>query len=293
MNFNLSLPAFRPQLSGIINLVDFAANAPKSPTIFFISSISSVLNHHTSPPSPVGEEIILDTKCPSPMGYGESKYIAERLLSHAATEMSLSVRIARVGQIAGPVKSSGQWNKWEWLPSLVLSSLHIGAVPESLGSGQDQLDWVPIDLLAEILVELTLNPPIEKEVSDTEIFHPLHPHPVTWTSLLPIILETLRQTGGGKAMETVPFASWLRRVRADVESTSGGPANHTDIEARLKLNPAVKLLEFYEALLEGGEKRAELDTSKAKAASGKLRDLEALRPEWMQRWIQGWLVAAE
>lgn len=53
-----------------------------------------------------------------PMGYGESKYVAERLLEIAAGEFGVSAAICRVGQLAGPVKKGGMWSKQEWLPSV-------------------------------------------------------------------------------------------------------------------------------------------------------------------------------
>ena len=53
-----------------------------------------------------------------PMGYGESKYVAERLLELAAEEFGVSAAICRVGQLAGPVEKGGMWSKQEWLPSV-------------------------------------------------------------------------------------------------------------------------------------------------------------------------------
>lgn len=43
------------------------------------------------------------------MGYGKSKFVAERLLDTAAKEAGLSTVICRVGQIAGPTTTSGMW----------------------------------------------------------------------------------------------------------------------------------------------------------------------------------------
>jgi thioester reductase-like protein len=90
----------------------------------------------------------------------------ERVLDYAAEKLFLNVTITRVGQIAGPIYSTGAWNRWEWLPSLVISSLHIGAVPDSLGPSQDKIDWISIDVLAEVLVELTLEQQPEAEMID-------------------------------------------------------------------------------------------------------------------------------
>ena len=53
-----------------------------------------------------------------PMGYAESKYVAERLLEIAGEKGGVSAAICRVGQLAGPVKKGGMWSKQEWLPSV-------------------------------------------------------------------------------------------------------------------------------------------------------------------------------
>ena len=56
------------------------------------------------------------------MGYGESKYVAERLLEAGADKCGVPAVICRVGQLGGPVtKEQGMWNKQEWLPSVSLS----------------------------------------------------------------------------------------------------------------------------------------------------------------------------
>lgn len=295
VNFNLPLSAFGPQLLGITRLAEFAVSAAHSPVVFFISSISSVLDYHGSSLS-IREEIISDTKAPSSMGYAESKYLAELLLEYASKRISIDARIARVGQIAGPVKGQGIWNEWEWLPSLVLSSLHVGAVPDSLGASQNKIDWVPIDLLAEVLVELTLNidgreapKSIQAEATGkARVFHPLNPHPVAWKSLLPTIVNTLSHSNiGTKKIDTVPFQAWLDKVRADAEMTGSA-----DVEAMLKSNPAVKLLGFYEKLAEDRENLA-FETSKTEGASSKMRSIGEIKPEWIQRWVGAWLATGK
>lgn len=295
VNFNLPLSAFGPQLVGITRLAEFAVSAAHSPVVFFVSSISSVLDYHGSSPS-IREEIISDTKAPSSMGYGESKYLAELLLDYASKRLSIDAGIARVGQIAGPVNVQGIWNEWEWLPSLVLSSLHVGAVPDSLGASQTKIDWVPIDLLAEVLVELTLNiarqeapTPIQaEETGKARVFHPLNPHPVTWKSLLPSIVNTLSHSNARtEKIDTVPFQAWLDKVRTDAET-----AGSADVETMLKSNPAAKLLGFYEKLAEDG-KTLEFETSKTEDASSKMRAIGEIKPEWIERWVGAWLAIRE
>jgi len=175
VNFNLSLPSFAPQLAGIANLATFAANSTHTPSILFVSSISSVQSWTGAS---VPEEIIPDFDIAGSSGYGESKHIAERLLDHAAKKLNVAVRIARLGQIAGPLHLPGQWNRNEWLPSLVASSLHIGALPQTLGAqtasltrAGGEIDWVPVDILATIIAELSLSHDVPPPPPPPSAFH--------------------------------------------------------------------------------------------------------------------------
>ncbi|KAL4982177.1 hypothetical protein BDW68DRAFT_182807 [Aspergillus falconensis] len=71
-------------------------------------------------------ERLITTTSSTPNGYGTSKYVAEHILAHATSPQTRNLRtaFARVGQIAGAANAPGLWNKTEWFPSLVLSSLH-------------------------------------------------------------------------------------------------------------------------------------------------------------------------
>lgn len=177
----------------------------------------------------------------------------------------------------------------------MLSSLHVGAVPDSLGPGQNKIDWVPIDLLAEVIVELTLNIDQEKAATPTQpeetgkarVFHPLNPHPIAWKSLLPAIINALSRSNTPiKTIDTLSFQAWLHKVRVDAEA-----AGSADVERMLKVNPAAKLLGFYEKLTED-KKKLDFDTSKTEEASSKMRAIGEIKPEWMERWIGAWLAVS-
>jgi thioester reductase-like protein len=74
----------------------------------------------------VPEQALDDPSIVLPQGYGESKWICERLLDAARTKSGVSSAVLRVGQIAGPVENrrgeGALWNKQEWLPSVRLHS---------------------------------------------------------------------------------------------------------------------------------------------------------------------------
>lgn len=148
LDFKRTLQSFESSLDGIVNLISLAVVANNCPSIFFLSSISSVGNYHnTMEPQPfITESIIRDLSCPAPMGYGECKSLAERILDYAARRLNLNTGAARIGQIAGTAHDPHGWNRNEWFPSLILSSEYICALPESLGSCgsiTNEIDWVP------------------------------------------------------------------------------------------------------------------------------------------------------
>ncbi|KAJ5183863.1 NRPS-like enzyme [Penicillium capsulatum] len=286
VNFNLGLSSFKPDLSGVVNLINFTASAARSPHLFFLSSVSSVMGHCTE--SKITPESVVSTESLAPNGYANSKYIAEHLLAHAVHTRSIKASFARVGQIAGPASAGGQWNKREWFPSLVLSSQHLGVLPDDVGVSMGRIDWVPIDLLASVLVDLGLSE--SSELGTVEVFHPLSLNLKTWADILPVISKTL--TGlSGKTPETVSLSSWVQRVRRDIE-TAGNDMGVKDEELKelLEKNPAAKLLEFFEGIAtKDSDQENILDTQLTAERCDKLRNVGEIKEEWIKKWIEGWL----
>jgi hypothetical protein len=193
--------------------------------------------------------------------------------------------IARVGQIAGPAFSPGAWAKREWLPSLVISSRHLKALPETLsnssGEKEQAIDWIPVDLLARIIVDLATRSP-EPASSDTTLtFHLVNPHTTTWTALLPAIVESLKQSAPD--IKVIPLNQWLRILRASAKEQST-----SNLATMLEANPAVKLLEFYEGLGRGNTP-PRLATEETEKVSSGLRELNAINGGWMKAWVGDWL----
>ena len=304
VNFNLSLPSFRPQFDGVVNLIEFVAGATSSPRLFFISSISSVMSYR-SPSLKTPEQVIHADSAPGPSGYAESKYLAELLLEYAAQKLRVSTSFVRVGQIAGAVNHAGLWNKAEWFPSLVISSLHVGAIPNSLGPTLSKVDWMPIDLLAEILVDLALHNGQEHKLNglaadcgDSEnvqgqshVFHALNPHPIKWQDVSDVVVDELFPNVK-EPLETISIESWFGRVRKSIETAAGSSnaLKDRDLEISLRNNPAVKLLDFYEDVL--GSKDApsnEFEVKETLGRSARFRDLESIKAEWVRKWVREWM----
>lgn len=235
VNFNISLATFRPNLDGLVNLISFAASAPSQPHLVFLSSISSTIKLRTSSGF-VPETIVNDKNASAPNGYGESKYISEILLEKGASVCGIKVSIARIGQITGASGTQkGSWNTSEWFPRIIISAAHLRALPETLGPVFDNVDWIPVDQVAAILVEIALDLAItpdkpsherhEKVASNSakntsaSVFHLRNPYTTRWQDLLPGIkerMESIQKT----QIQTVKMTQWLTAVRLNLEKTS-------------------------------------------------------------------------
>ena len=262
VNFKLPLQSFRPQFEGLVNLVDLVATASLAPHLLLLSSFSSVKSIRGDSMR-IPEQVIYDEPTASPNGYAESKYLAEQLLDYATQKLAIITSIARIGQVAGAVQHRGVWTKTEWFPSLIQSSLHVGALPYSLDATFGRIDWVPVDNLADVLVEIALSEFQGTEHEDhlahagsigmarnrSRVYHPLHPNPIMWEAVRGIVAEEL-SSFSVPPLKVISLNSWLGRVRKAAHHLSGSSQSwaEEDLEASLQVNPAVKLLDFFEEM---------------------------------------------
>ncbi|KAE9975303.1 hypothetical protein BLS_002673 [Venturia inaequalis] len=284
VDFNKSLLSFGKTLDGVLGLVSFASTSPLNPKIQFTSSISATGSYGASGNTEDGkahqlvpESILTDHSCCLPMGYGQSKYIAERMLGYASNKLHLNTEVIRLGQIAGSAKTRDGWNRNEWLPSIVISSAFIGALPDKLGSFED-VDWVPIDQTAQVVVELAGIS--EKDGDQGVVSHVVHPKALPWDALLPT-LEGILNSGRETAVTVVPYAKWAEMLRASGDGM--------DMEQMSKRNPAIKLLSFFEEMAGDGNRQAKLDQVKTLERSQVLQQMEPLHMDWVAGWAEDWI----
>nr|KAI5459480.1 hypothetical protein BGZ63DRAFT_491818 [Mariannaea sp. PMI_226] len=232
VNFLMTVSSFEPHLQGLADLMELARESSNRPALAFISSISSSLGSAGSTPT---EEVVApDHTAALEMGYAQSKYIGERMVDKYATSSGLPAAILRVGQIAGPIDGPGVWNRQEWFPSLIKSSLFLGAIPSKLGL-VDYVNWMPIDTLAKISVEILenyLQPSILTDSNSANgstagVFNLLNPHLTLWSSLLPALNESIPNT--------VPFPEWVEMLEKSRDKGGFAMAD----------NPGVKLINYY------------------------------------------------
>ncbi|KAL9579715.1 MAG: hypothetical protein Q9212_004940 [Teloschistes hypoglaucus] len=308
VNFNLPLASFEiPHLLGVRQLIDFSARSAKGASILYVSSVSSAMNWSTKDSSLVPEYIFDDPSVSLPMGYAQSKHIAERILDQAAKVAGLRTTICRVGQVAGPVGQSGIWNRREWLPSLIASSKYLRKIPVSL-EASNNIDWIPVDILSQVLVELMVNsssiaaPITHKEnrcvqvngcssqhdsrakerqdrkaslqLASSAVYHAVNPRRTTWSILLPVIIAHFHDP----SLEVVTLSDWV-----DALHTSSSRIED------IHVNPAAKLLDFYRKLASGIDSgNSTFEIAGAVGKSKELARLEAVKPEWMKTWLDQW-----
>ncbi|KAL2280261.1 hypothetical protein FJTKL_12710 [Diaporthe vaccinii] len=285
VNFSLSLASFEPQLQGMLNLIHFAAQAARQPKFCFVSSIGAVNNwrHQLSLRNAVHQvpEQHFTDLCLASNGYGESKAIASHLLYRATLQCRLRGMTIRLGQLAGPADSDhGMWNKTEWLPSLVMTSHELGALPQTIPL-LTEVDWIPADRAAQVISELLFNTPMTRTDSvpgKSAIFNLANPRTVSWATLVPTIRSYL-----GNSCTIVSFREWL-----DLLEKMGRDERSKDATARL---PALKLFDFFREMQEGHDRGAQqtlLSMESSMDASPSLARLGAVDGSMMVRWLRQW-----
>ncbi|KAL8801018.1 MAG: hypothetical protein Q9182_004762 [Xanthomendoza sp. 2 TL-2023] len=292
VDFNLSLTSFTPHLAGVLNLIHLSATSPLRPPLIFTSSISTLGNWLLiHPGQKVPETPQHDYRIPAATGYGESKFIAERILENAAQTSGVASAVIRVGQLAGPVeKRKGVWNRKEWLPSLVASSAHLGILPTRI-PGLNDVAWIPVDLAARAILDLAAssaqllpgpNGTMMNHHQNPQhaVYNLTNPHPSSWSRLLPTI--TAHLLAHDRPVRITDYGTWLAALRES--STAEEEEEKQGIESGS--NPAVKLLGFFEALV-GGEE-AVMATAETVGRSAVMKGLEGVGEEWMGLWMEQW-----
>ncbi|KAG6831500.1 putative NRPS-like protein biosynthetic cluster [Tephrocybe sp. NHM501043] len=276
LDFNLSLNSFESNIRGTRKLIDFARSGPhpESVRFLFTSSVASAQSWG-QPEVPFPEEIIADSSIAVGGGYGEGKYVSERLLEKSGLQISS----LRIGQISGGLPN-GAWATSDWLPILVKSSLSLGALPSATGL----VSWLPMDAASKAILDIAFSldqPPLALNL--------VHPRPVPWNDVIESFKTLL---GQGTSLRVVPFPKWLSLL----EERSKKAANE-DINAI----PAIKLLEFFRAIAKADQEinkagrnevesggLAKFATLKAQSVSRTMKELQSIAFRDVSRWVNYW-----
>ncbi|OTB02092.1 hypothetical protein M426DRAFT_205279 [Hypoxylon sp. CI-4A] len=268
VNFNIALSSFEPHIRGVRHFVDFSAQAARRVPVVFISSIGTV-DHWDGP---VPERQITDWRATS-QNYGRSKMVSGLILDEAAEVSGVPTASIRVGQIAGSRYEKGLWNRQEWFPSIVASSVHLGALPGNLGAF-NTIDWMAIEDVAHLVLDVS---GVEEKLPVDQIsgyFHSVNPQTTTWQAMVPAVQAFY----GDRIQKIVDFKEWIGLLKASQETTED-----------VSKNPGIKLIDSYEGFFFGGEKaHVVFAMDRTKEYSKTARSLEAITPEMLQHWCKQW-----
>jgi thioester reductase-like protein len=132
LDFNLGLSSFEPNIRATRRLLDLAlTSAHASVTRVLLTSSIGVTRAWPREYGPYPEAPVDDARWCVGGGYGEAKYVSERLLV-AAAERGLQTTSFRVGQIAGG-DANGAWASTDWVPIMLKSGVALGCLPDAAG----------------------------------------------------------------------------------------------------------------------------------------------------------------
>ncbi|KZP16234.1 acetyl-CoA synthetase-like protein [Athelia psychrophila] len=280
LDFNLSLASFEPNIRGTRKLIDLASQSPHASTLRFLftSSIASSQGWESSRGA-FPEEVQLDAATAVGGGYGESKYVCERILAASG----LHATSFRIGQITGG-KPNGAWATSDWVPSFVKSSLVLGGLPGAYGVAS----WLPMDIVSQVILDVAM-----AEESPSIAMNIVHPRPSSWSAIIGSIADALHASGITPVrLAVIPFAEWFEQLEQR--------ARRGNAEEMVKI-PSTNILEFFRGMAiadAAARKSGRADseggitscvTHKSQAASPTLAQAQAIGQEDAQRWVNYWI----
>jgi len=133
-------------IAGVRHLIDLALSSPQAqpPRLSFLSTIGAAILYQgpcadfdvgiRGTQNLVPECPIDDPSMALDIGYGESKYVSERIIVNAL-KAGLRATVIRVGQLSG-MSTSGEWPSNEYGIILLKSVLELGLLPEDVPVSQ-------------------------------------------------------------------------------------------------------------------------------------------------------------
>jgi hypothetical protein len=166
------------------------------------------------------------------------------------------------------------------------------------------LDWIPIDLLSEVISQL-----IDSSAKATDgsqevetYYNIVNPRTVSWDSLLPTVQARLETSLSPKKVQIVPLSQWLddlekaeEAIVQEVEKKSGTTLSQTTAS---RAQTGLKLLSFFQLLAtvspsDNDAVRAASSTPNWAVGNGLARSsvfaqLAPVSPAWFETWLDQW-----
>lgn len=206
-------------------------------------------------------------------GYGQSKWVAERLL-FAAAARGLAVNVVRPGYIVGDSRT-GATNTDDFLWRLVKGSLQLGYVPDM----ENPVNMVPVDHVARIAALAALAPSAGPGAT---VYHVTSHPKIRYNGFLGALAQY------GWDVTRCDYVEWRQRLEHHVLAAAGDGAD-------AETNALFPLLHFVLDDLPTSTKSAELDdrsTDALLAAAGERDGVARGVDEPLVGLYLAWLVAA-
>jgi thioester reductase-like protein len=265
-NFSLPIQSFeKPFLQGLKTTIDWGISSVRKPGIVFVSSIAAVGNWTKVHPEQglIPEEPAKEHNVALHMGYGESKCVAEQMLTRANERSGIPVAILRAGQIGGTTSPHlGTWPIQGWLFNLIKASTELHVFPAHVSP----VDWIPVDTFATGILYAVYK---IRSHDTLRVYNLVHPNPLPWS----FFFNTLRTQFGLEADE-VSLSTWLDKL----DQVGGSKVD------RAKLR-SLKMYDFLRSLDQGREEDMQCQSENAAEASAGPPPLtEGLLTTWLSAW---------
>lgn len=273
VNFNVKLDSFTDQLAGTRDLIELSTKAGAKFT--FVSSTAAA---RSSKCVPISETVSEHPSDSSPLGYSQSKWVMENIISEANNNIGDKaidlepIEIIRVGQLCGD--ESGAWNLREAYPLLLSTAGIVGGLPSFKGQ---VLDWMPVHVAAQAILDIALprsqcqglrhlDYTCEKASLSTPVFHVLNNQDTPkWEQMLCWILEDSRWS----SLDVFSPIVWLEKLQ--------------DMKTE---HPALPLLDLWKSMVSKDvSQRAIFDISSTQQASETMRQLRPLTEESVLKMV--------
>lgn len=259
VNFVLSIDSFDEHVGGAVHLLNLTLRSPMAtkPSFFFSSSVGTRQGRGDAF---VDEDFADDPVTAGGMGYGQSKWVVEKVLQLAGDVARVGV--LRIGQLVGDTEF-GVWNETEAWPLMFRTANVVGSLPKL----SERPQWLPVDLAGRAIADLVV---ATKSLTapHADVYHVLNPREAEWS----VVLSGLE--AGGLSFKPVENQAWL----------DGLAQSNPDVEE----NPSYKLLGFYQKRISSERPPIEFSVRRTAQLSPTIAECEPVSAELVTLWTRQW-----
>jgi amino acid adenylation domain-containing protein/thioester reductase-like protein len=222
VNTLLPYASLRPSnVTGVRSVLRLATTRrPK--TLHHVSTVEVLCDAEAGAPGALSERRAGPPPGSLASGYGQSKWVAERLVE-SARERGLRAFIHRPGRLTAHSRT-GAFNDDDFLVRLLDACGRIGAAPAL----DVPVDMTPVDCASRALVTLA------RSQASAEVFHLVHPDTLRWSTLLDVVARA------GYPLDLLPVPAWHQRLGAAASGERATFAHYLTTLSRGELEASLR-----------------------------------------------------